>query len=625
MRYFILALLLAASSPGGVIAQVFSIDDTSVSEGDSGLTAMVFTVHVTVCPVGCVVLVTTEEDEANEGDDYLKFTAPVSFPPSVTSQSKTFTVWIKGDTTVESSERLIALLHDPIPAEASISDAGAYGTILNDDSAVLTVGSASANEGGSISFAVSLSNPVDRIVSFGAHTADGTATTADNDYVARNQTVDLVFVTTGSITVQTGNDGKVERNETFTLELSNLDARGRNVTLASSSITGTIYNDDSATLSINDVGIDEGSQGLAPLTFDVRLDRAVDVGLQVSWNTVNGTARSSDGDFTGGSGVLSFGGNAGETQVFSVQVQGDRTVELDETFEVRLSGLQTRGRSVSLATNKATGEIRNDDHATVTVAAAEIAEGDEGESPSLVFEISLDHDLDIPVSVQAASVSPTMNPTPNEDYVPTDGTIFLQQEGTYAVPVLVLGDDVVEWDEYFELHLSDLSAAGRAVSLSGNAGSPGTIRANGRIINDDSATIVIGDVEMGEPETGFVTFSFPVTLDRPVDVPVYVYFETADGSATTASGDYVAFDGSLYFDGLGPEEKQIEVDVLADQDPLEPNESFYVDLVNLLPTNRDVSLADSRAEGRILGPGGEPPLFSDGFESGDTSAWTPSS
>lgn len=619
----ILAVVLSVSVPSAVTAQIFSIEDAWVNEGDSGLTALVFTVSVNTCPIGCAVLVSTEEDEAEENEDYLRISAPVPFPPSPLPQTASFTVWINGDTTVEGSERLIALLTDPLPPGASISDAGAYGTIVNDDSAALTVEPASADEGGSMSFAVSLSRPVDRIVSFSARTVDGTATTADNDYTARSETVDLVFVTTGSIWVQTRTDAKVELNETFTLELSNLDARGRDVTLATSSVTGIVYNDDSATLSIGDVGVDEGDTGPTPLTFTVRLDRAVDVGLQLDWTTAGGSARAADGDYNGTSGVLSFAGNAGETKALTVQAQGDRTVELDETFEVRLSNLTASGRDVSLETNKATGEIRNDDSASVTIASAEIAEGNAGESPTLLFEITLDRSLDVQASVKASTVSPTSSPTPYEDYVPTtNGTLFLQLEGTYTVPVLLLGDATVEMNEVFELHLSDLSAAGRSVVLSGNAGDPGTIRANGTIINDDSAGIVIGDVTGEEPSDGFATFAFPVTLDRPVDVPVYVYFATTDGTATVVSGDYVAFDGSLAFDGLESERQLIEVDVLADDDPLETNETFFVDLVDVSAGSRDVSLVDTRGEGTIRGPDGEPPVFTDGFESGDTSAWT---
>lgn len=74
-------------------------------------------------------------------------------------------------------------------------------------------------------------------------TANGTATTADNDYVARSGT--LVFasgVTSQAISVQVKGDKKKESNETFSVNLSG----ATNATIAAAQGIGEILDDDSS-------------------------------------------------------------------------------------------------------------------------------------------------------------------------------------------------------------------------------------------------------------------------------------------------------------------------------------------------------------------------------------------
>ncbi|HRX25000.1 MAG TPA: Ig-like domain-containing protein, partial [Chitinophagales bacterium] len=75
----------------------------------------------------------------------------------------------------------------------------------------------------------------------------GTATIADSDYGTATGT--LTFIageTSKTISVLINGDTKVEADETFTVELSNLVTNGRNITLADGSGQGTITNDDNA-------------------------------------------------------------------------------------------------------------------------------------------------------------------------------------------------------------------------------------------------------------------------------------------------------------------------------------------------------------------------------------------
>ena len=127
---------------------------------------------------------------------------------------------------------------------ASIADGQGLGTILDDEPRI-SINDVTRVEGRSgiayFVFTVSLSAAYDAPVTVNFATADGTATTKDNDYVATSGT--LTFApgeTTKTITIQVKGDNKKETNETFFLNVS----AALNAVLADSQGLGTILNDD---------------------------------------------------------------------------------------------------------------------------------------------------------------------------------------------------------------------------------------------------------------------------------------------------------------------------------------------------------------------------------------------
>ncbi len=168
------------------------------------------------------------------------------------------------------------------------------GTILNDDAATVSTGDASVTEGGNLEFIVSLNNPVDVDTVITYSTADGSATTGDSDYTS--QTLQTLTIPAGQIsgmiTVATTADNKVELDETMTVELTGVNASGRNVTIDDGSGQGTIENDDFAP-DANAGGPYEINEGDS-LTLDARGSTDVDdgfAGLTFRWD-IDG-----DGDF----------------------------------------------------------------------------------------------------------------------------------------------------------------------------------------------------------------------------------------------------------------------------------------------------------------------------------------
>src|SRR5206468_13024787 len=96
----------------------------------------------------------------------------------------------------------------------------------------------------SFTFIVTLSPPAAGTVSVDASTVDGTATSADNDYVPLTQT--LTFppgTTTQPFMVTVNGDSKFETTETFSVVLSN-NSPGTAVSGVAGA--GTITNDDTA-------------------------------------------------------------------------------------------------------------------------------------------------------------------------------------------------------------------------------------------------------------------------------------------------------------------------------------------------------------------------------------------
>ena len=158
-------------------------------------------------------------------------------------------------------------------------------------------------------------------------------TAASGDYTAN--TTALTFTgtkaETKTFTVDTTQDVVFEGNETFTVGLSVSNAPVGSTVTATDTGTGTINNDDSAAVTINDANADEGDA----MTFTVTLSEAVQGGLKVTPGYTNGTTAS--GDYTANTTALTFTGTKAETKTFTVSTTEDANVEAAETFTVGLT------------------------------------------------------------------------------------------------------------------------------------------------------------------------------------------------------------------------------------------------------------------------------------------------
>ncbi|MCA9217463.1 MAG: hypothetical protein KDB27_30555 [Planctomycetales bacterium] len=187
----------------------------------------------------------------------------------------------------------------------------------------------------------------------------GSATGGGFDYSAPSTIVIPAGQLSAAVPVTIVNDNLVELNEQIVINTGTVVGANK---AGVQSLTTTIVNDDSATFSIDDISVPEGSGGGASnVVFTVTLSAAVDTGMSLSFNTSDGTATTGDNDFVSTSGVLNFIGTAGETRTISVPVTRDNLFEPNETFLVQLSDVQSNGRAVSFAKSQGTSTIVNDD------------------------------------------------------------------------------------------------------------------------------------------------------------------------------------------------------------------------------------------------------------------------
>ena len=302
---------------------------------------------------------TTADNDYTDNDASLNFTGTAS-------EAKTITVNTTPDNKVELDETFTVALGTPSVAGVTTAGSPQTGTITNDDAAVISI---AANQSGPESstpqtFNVTISNPIDVDITLNFATSDGTATTADNDYTSLNAT--LLFVATSQslpVPVAIINDSKVEANEVYNVTLSGISASGRNVTLGTATGTGTITNDDNATITLTGGGAaNEGNTGTTSRVFTATLSNAVQGSFTVAYTTNDGTATTADNDYVDNDASLMFNGNAGETKTITVLANGDYFVEADETYTVALGAITSPlSSAISLVGSPQTGTITNDE------------------------------------------------------------------------------------------------------------------------------------------------------------------------------------------------------------------------------------------------------------------------
>lgn len=522
---------------------------------------------------------------------------------------------INGDTTIEPDEVLEVVLSTP--ALATISTPSASTLIVNDDGisiVALDASSDSQAEGnsgltnfqytvtrsGDMSIAASVNwsiagsgtNPADMATDFSADSLSGTVNFAAGE---SSKTIQIKVV----------GDTTSELNESFAITVTNQVG----TILAKATASSSIINDDTPTnmpiLSIqsSDASKYEGNSGSTPFTFEVirtgDLSIASSAGWWVEkWNTTT-TSVADAHDFTqftsGMGGNVTFAPGQ-SSAIITLQILGDTTAELNESFNVILHDPVL----AIIATGSASALIKDDDGIPSLTLSTPSSSQAETNSDYSAFQYTLTRsgNLSATASVDWRIAAHGTTPADLSTDFSADtlsGTVtFAEGESSKTIDIKVRGDLTVEKDETFQFILSNPSG----ITLT-DASIVSTI------VNDDtvqnSMSIAATSALKYEGNTGTTPFSF--TVSRTGDITQSASVEwTASSDASNnkllaTNSDYASAtvqSGKVSFNP-GQSTATITVQVNGDLS-FESDETFTVALSNAV--GADIKVAS--ATGKIL-------------------------
>ena len=578
---------------------IVRIEPVTLAEGDSGTTNMDFVVSMNVPAIGDVTLDYASSDLlAHSGEDYALTSGSLTIPEGDTSAI--ISVPVNGDILPEPDETLtMSLANLSDNARFGMNTDKAVGTIANDDSALLSIGSVSGFEGaagetGQFLFAVILDAPTSGDVSFDYATSDGSAI-APGDYTATSDTATIPAGDTSIyIPVSIHGDDDPQGNKTFLMTLSNVVG---NATLNPNADVGvgTIIEDDvtasSPEVRVTGASVTEGDEpNTTVMVFKVVVAPTDSAPISFDYATADVPGQAIAGtDYIAASGQVTIPANDSQTTI-TVTVQGDSDIESDEVFNLLLSNLSG---NATLVTPSVMGRINDDDDPQQTLPKINVTdagrlEGDDGVT-LLTFEISLTEPATTDVSLDITYQDITA--VVDSDYRDFSGTTLIPQGQTSVTrSVLVIGDTLIEPDEQFRIVLSNVS--GEAVL--------GDSTAVGTILSDDPLAVITVDsagvAEGAAGETNHLVFN--VSLNTAVEDPVTFDFVTSDGTATSGTGtaedDYIVSGGTVTIPA-GATTASITIDVIGD-DVVEPDETMTLQLGN---ASLNASLGNTVAIGSI--------------------------
>ncbi|MEO8435610.1 MAG: Calx-beta domain-containing protein, partial [Pyrinomonadaceae bacterium] len=281
-----------------------SINDVSISEGNSGTTTLSFTVSLS--PVsGRTVRVNyaTANGTATAGSDYVSTSGLLTFNAGETS--KTISVTVNGDTAVEGDETVFVDLTNPVGA--SITKLRGVGTITNDEVGSTTVQFSTTNfskseGGGSTNITVTRAGDTSGSSSVDYRTGGNsfvacdvlTGTAVQNcDFIVSAGTVNFAAgETSKTFPVLIYDDAYLEGDETLSLTLSN-------------AVGATVGSPNPATLTITD-NETSGAPPAAAKTFVATLSSSQEVPASGTSGKGGGIVQLDAGETSGKVGLVFF-------------------------------------------------------------------------------------------------------------------------------------------------------------------------------------------------------------------------------------------------------------------------------------------------------------------------------
>jgi hypothetical protein len=355
---------------------------------------------------------------------------------------------------------------DPAPPTLSVSNV----TIIEADS-----GSTNAV------FTVTLNNgPSNGNVTATALAVDRTALSGTDFAFISAQLVFAPGETTKLVSVPVFGDVIYEGNETFAMELRNVQGAGGADAIGLCTI---IDNEQLPTLSINDVRVTEGNSGTPEAVFTVTLSGQTSQQVSYYLTTESGTALDGE-DFSAVAGASMLGPFSTKS-VITVPITDDTLTEPDETFFLDISNATNatiiKGRGVCTITDNESAASQP----TVQFAARFSSVPEDAGRVQIVVTRSGDPSQQVSVDYRTVDNDPFIfgcDETLNGlalgrcDFATAVGTLnFAAGEMQKTITVPIVDDAYVERQEPFFIELSN--------SVGGNVGRPSS--ATVRILDND--------------------------------------------------------------------------------------------------------------------------------------------
>lgn len=530
-----------------------SIDDVSLTEGNSNNKEFDFTVSLSnpsAQPV--TVQYSTANSTATSGSDYTAASnQTVTFAPGETT--KTITVMVAGDTTVESNETFTVGLSNA--TNATISDNSGTGTILNDDSAaLLSINDFSVTEGDSgtktLTFTVTRSGTLTNAISVNYATANNTATTGSNDYQSASGTLNFASnETSQTISITINGDATPEANETFYVNLSNATATTGTVTIADSQGIGTITNDDVSGIISGSVKADTNNDNVGDTSLS---------GITIELLDSSNNPIDSDPNTSGTQQTLTTTDSSGN-YTFSNVTPGSYIVK-----QTDLTGYNSisDGDSTNGSDDTPTNSNTNDNLIPVTITSGETDSGNDfvdEQTGSIIGTVLIDTNND---NVGDSPLSGVTIQLFNSGGTTVIATTTTATNGSYSFANLAPGNyDVKQTNLSGYEDVSD-SDGGNLNLISGITVNSGAI-ASGKDFVDEALHSISGTVQSdtnndntGDSPLSGVTIELLNSSGQPIDSdPI------AGGTQPTTTT--TAADGSYSFTGIAPGNYQVKQTNLA--------------------------------------------------------------
>ena len=373
---------------------------------------------------------------------------------------------------------------------------------------------------------------------------------------------------TKTIDIAISDDSLVEASETYTVELSNVLP---NIALINdASGLGTINDNDSATIVVEDVSVDESENSFA---VKLTLNGNVQNTFTLDFGSADGSALNGS-DYIATNGQVTFPANAsdGDTQSILLNVTDDDLIEASENYFVNLSNINASG-DVSIADNQGTITITDNDAVAGTGIAFDATSVTVDEAAgTATFTVRLTGN--VPGGFTLDYATQDGSAAAPGDFSADSGQIaFNGDDGeSHDIDVAIIDDQLIEATEDFNVTLSNISTALIGIN---------TPSATGNITDNDAVagTGIAFDATSVTVDEAAGTATFTVRLTGNVPGGFTLDYATQDGSAA-APGDFSADSGQIAFNGDDGESHDIDVAIIDDQ-LIEATEDFNVTLSNI--------------------------------------------